>query len=319
MKVSVIVPVYSVEQYIRQCAQSLFSQTWEDMEFIFVDDGSPDRSIAIIQEVLEAYPERKDSTKIVREENKGLPQARMAGLRQATGDYIIHVDSDDWVEPDYISTLAQRALETDADMVYCDFYKEYPNKPHKVCREATFSPPEGHEAIKAMHNSRIRAYMWNKLLRRSLYDLDSLFVPVRSYHEDIVFQSQLLYNAKKCVHVWEPLYHYRRRRTGALTCGKLVRSRRASAQNMLAMYDALPKDRGPLTVCGMDVLMRAGWYCCATLDFKLLASCPDAVRILAEKEDIPNNRVAISKQRYTKFCCKIMQMTIFALWKMKEA
>ena len=261
MKVSVIVPVYNVEQYIRQCAQSLFSQTWEDIEFIFVDDGSPDNSIAIIT----------------------------------------------------------RAMETDADMVYCDFFKEYPHKPPKVTREASFSPPEGHEAIKAMHNSKIRAYMWNKLLRRSLYNLDALFVPVRPYHEDIVFQSQLLYNAKKCVHVWEPLYHYRRRRSGALTGGKIVRNRRESAQNMLAMYNALPKDSGPLTVCGMDVLMRAGWYCCATLDFKLLASCPDAVRILAEKDDIPHNRVTISKQRYTKFCCKIMQMTIFALWKMKEA
>ena len=86
-----------------------------------------------------------------------------------------------------------------------------------------------------------------------------------------------------------------------------------------SFYNALPKDSGPLTVCGMDVLMRAGWYCCATFDFKLLASCPDAVRILAEKDDIPHNRVTISKQRYTKFCCKIMQMTIFALWKMKEA
>ena len=319
MKVSVIVPVYNVEQYIRQCAQSLFSQTWEDIEFIFVDDGSPDNSIAIIQEVLESFPQRKDSTKILRQENKGLPQARMTGLRQATGDYIIHVDSDDWVEPNYIEAMATRAMETDADMVYCDFFKEYPHKPPKVTREASFSPPEGHEAIKAMHNSKIRAYMWNKLLRRSLYNLDALFVPVRPYHEDIVFQSQFLYNARKCVHVWEPLYHYRRRRSGALTGGKIVRNRRESAQNMLAMYNALPKDSGPLTVCGMDVLMRAGWYCCATLDFKLLASCPDAVRILAEKDDIPHNRVTISKQRYTKFCCKIMQMTIFALWKMKEA
>jgi glycosyltransferase involved in cell wall biosynthesis len=70
MKVSVIVPVYNVEQYVRQCAQSLFSQTWEDIEFIFVDDGSPDNSIAIIQEVLEGFPQRKESTKILRQENK---------------------------------------------------------------------------------------------------------------------------------------------------------------------------------------------------------------------------------------------------------
>ena len=307
-RVSVIVPVYNVEQYIRQCAWSLFSQTWEDTEFIFVDDGSPDRSVEIIQEVLEAFPNCKDRTMILHEQNKGLPQARMTGLREATGDYIIHVDSDDWVEPNYISTLVQKAVETDADMVYCDYYKEYRNKPHKIAREATLSPPDGPAALDAMHNSRIRAYMWNKLLRRSLYDLDNLFVPIRPYHEDIVFQSQLLYNAKKCVHVWEPLYHYRRRRGGALTGSHVVRNRRYSAENMLALYKALPKDSGPLMVCGTDVLMRAGWYCCATLDFKLLASCPEVVEFLATKKDIPDNRVTIPKQRYTKICCKVLSL-----------
>ena len=234
--------------------------------------------------------------------------ARMTGLRKATGDYIIHVDSDDWVEPDYLSKLARKAMETDADMVYCDFLKEYENKPPKTMREADFSPSDGHTALTAMHNSHIRAYMWNKLLRRSLYDLDNMVVPVRAYHEDIVFQTQLLYNAKNCVHVKEALYHYRRRRSGSLTAGKLIRNRRDSALNMLTLYNALPKDRGPMTVCGTDVLMRAGWYCCATLDFKMLASCPEAVKILAEKKDIPHNRVTIGKQRYTKFCCKLMRL-----------
>lgn len=308
MKISVIVPVYNVESFIGQCAQSLFFQTWEDSEFIFVDDGSPDRSVEILQEVLESFPGRKAQVTVLHQKNAGLPQARMTGLRKATGDYIIHLDSDDWVEPDWLSSLAEKALETDADVAYCDYYKEYSGKPPKWCREAELDPPDGHAAMRAMHNSKIKAYMWNKLIRRSLYHLDDIFVPVCAYQEDIVFQTQILYDARRCVHVGKPLYHYRRRRTGSLTAGKFIRNRRDSARNMLALYNALPKDRGPLTVSGIDILMRAGWYCCATLDFRLLATCPEAVRILAEKKDIPNNRVTLGKQRYTKFCCKLMRL-----------
>lgn len=308
MKVSVIVPVYNVEQYIAQCARSLFKQDWRDTEFIFVDDGSTDRSLEILRAALEEFPGCKERCKIIHEDNKGLPRARMAGLRVATGDYIIHVDSDDWVEPDYISALASAARETGADMVYCDFYKEYTDKPAKIYREGDFTPPDGHTAISAMHNSLIRAYMWNKLERRSLYDPYGIFVPVRGYHEDIVFQTQTLFGAKTCVHVKRPLYHYRRRRRGALTGSRLIRNRRDSALNMLEMYKALPKDSGPLTVCKTDILMRAGWYCCATLDFGLLASFPEVVEFLATKKTVPHNRVTEGKQRYTKFCCKILSL-----------
>ena len=293
MKVSVIVPIYAVEQFIRQCAESLFCQTWEDIQYIFVDDGSPDRSVAVLQEVLDSHPERKSQVTIIHEDNKGLPQARMSGLRKATGDYVIHVDSDDWVEPDYISHLARKALDTGADVVYCDFYKEYSSKPSKLYKEAELSPQDGPSAVKAVHANQMKAYMWNKLMRRSLYDLDSLFVPIHSFHEDIVFQTQLLYDARLCVHLREPLYHYRRRRSGALTGSHVMRNRRYSAENLLALYDALPKDEGPLTICGQDLLWRAAKYCCKTFDFKLLASSPDAVNILKNH--------------------------IFAIWKKKEA
>lgn len=293
MIVSVIVPIYDVEQYMRQCAESLFCQTWEDIQYIFVDDGSPDRSIEVLQEVLEAHPERKSQVTIIHEENKGLPQARMSGLRKATGDYVIHVDSDDWVEPDYIFHLVSKALETDADVVYCDFYKEYSSKPSKLYKEGEFSPQDGPAAVKAIHSNQMKAYMWNKLLRRSLYKLDTLFVPVHAFHEDLVFQTQLLYDARLCVHLHEPLYHYRRKRSGALTGGHVFRHRRDSAENLLALYNALPKDDGPLATCGQDLLWRAAKYCCKTFDFRLLASCPDAV------DNLKNH--------------------IFAIWKKKEA
>lgn len=305
-KISVIVPIYNVEAYIRQCATSLFSQTWQNLQFIFVDDGSSDHSVDILEDVLRSYPERSVQTTIIRQPNRGLPVARMAGLSQAVGEYIIHVDSDDWVEPDYARVLIEKAIEENADVVYCDFFKEYENKPSKIEREKDFYPDNGATATKAMHNSIIRAYMWNKLIKKDLYDLENMIVPIYGYHEDIVFQTQILYNAKKCYHLKEPLYHYRRRRKGALTAAPLITSRRHSAANMLHLYDSLPSRSGPITTCGIDILLRAGWYSCIIMDFKLLAKYPKAVDILSKMSYIHSCRVPVWKQRYTKFCCSVL-------------
>ena len=308
-KVSVIVPVYSVEKYIRDCVESLCAQTYGDIELVFVNDGSPDRSMEILEEVLASHPETKGKSVIINQKNQGLPAARMAGLRAATGDWIIHVDSDDWVEPDYIETLLEAAQREDADVSYCDFMKEYDgNKKAKLDEEEDFLPNDGAGALKAMHNSDIRAYMWNKLVRRSLYDLDSLIVPIFGYHEDIVFQTQVLYHARKCVHVHKALYHYRRQRKGALTSAGLIRSRRMSAMNMLYLFDALPPKDSPREVCGIDLLLRGGWYCAIILDWKLLASHPEAVQTLIDAEYKRNYRVPIAKQVYTKAVCRLIRL-----------
>ena len=306
--VSVVVPVYAVEAYIGQCVRSLFSQTWEDCEFIFVDDGSPDRSIAIIRQIMaDEFPQVESKVKILHEPNSGLPKARMAGLAAATGEFIIHVDSDDWVEPDYVRKLVEKALEEDADAVYCDFYKEYSNGKRKVCREGDFTPATGSVAVTRMHNNIIRGYMWNKLERRSLYDLPSMFVPVYGYHEDLVFQTQTLSKAGKVVHLKEPLYHYRRRRRGALTSSSLIKTRKQSSENMFLLYDALPKDSLPIRACGKDILLRGGWYSACILNFKLLRSHPEAVRKLLEMDYVKGCRVPVGKQRYTKFICRLVR------------
>lgn len=307
-KVSVIVPVYAVERYIGKCAVSLFSQTWEDCEFIFVDDGSPDRSVRTVESILDgSFPHLRPRVKILHESNSGLPCARMTGLAAATGDFIIHVDSDDWVEPDYIRRLVETALSEDADVVYCDYYKEYPGR-SKPASEGDFSPSTGPVAAKCMHNSIIRAYMWNKLVRRGLYDLQTMVVPVHGYHEDIVFQTQILFGAGKVVHLKEALYHYRRRRRGALTACSLVSTRRQSAENMLMLYDALPKTTGPVTACGEDIIMRGGWYCACILNLRLLRAHPDAVRALLEMDYVRGCRVPVWKQRFTKLVCRIVRL-----------
>ncbi len=124
-KVSVIIPVYKAEQYIEKCARSLFEQTLDDIEFIFIDDCTPDNSIDILKCLIRDYPHRKSQVKIIHnEENKGISTTRNIGLNNSTGEYIIHCDSDDWIDDDLYEKLYLKAIEEKSDIVLCDFIRE---------------------------------------------------------------------------------------------------------------------------------------------------------------------------------------------------
>ena len=106
IKVSVIIPIYGVEQYIERCATSLFEQTLDNVEFIFVNDCTKDKSIENLKKVIEKYPKRKNYIQIINHnENFGLPTARRTGLGYVHGEYVAHCDSDDWLEPNAYETL----------------------------------------------------------------------------------------------------------------------------------------------------------------------------------------------------------------------
>lgn len=136
-QVSILVPVYGVEDYIERCARSIFEQTYHDLDIVFVDDCTPDKSIEILRRVLKDYPERKAQTRILKHEhNRGLSAARNTGMDAAKGDYIYFVDSDDFITTDCIETLMASMLSGDWDMVTAD-YKDIdivrtPETPEKV-------------------------------------------------------------------------------------------------------------------------------------------------------------------------------------------
>ena len=117
-KISVIVPVYKAEKYIRRCVDSILAQTFTDFELLLVDDGSPDNSGAICDE----YAARDSRVKVFHKENGGVSSARQMGLDNSLGEYVIHADPDDWVEPDMLQELYSEAQQSGADMVICDFY-----------------------------------------------------------------------------------------------------------------------------------------------------------------------------------------------------
>lgn len=128
-KVSICIPVYNVEKYIGRCARSLFDQTLDDIEYIFVNDCSPDRSMSVLERVIKEYPKRKPQIQIINHNtNQGSAAARNSCLSVATGEYIGWCDSDDWVEPQMYEKMYEKGVAEKADIVYCGFYFEFPNK-----------------------------------------------------------------------------------------------------------------------------------------------------------------------------------------------
>lgn len=201
--ISVISPFYKVAPFIERCAESLLNQTLQDVEFIFVDDASPDESRAILEKVIEKHPDR--NVRIVTHEvNKGLPAARNTGLAEATGDFIYHCDSDDWVETDMLEKMYKAAIDNQADFVYCDFWMQF-EKSARYMVNPTYTDPE--QMIKEGFLAGLMKYnVWNKLIKRSLYD--GLNFPAgHGMGEDMTIILAAT-KATRVAHVPEALYHY---------------------------------------------------------------------------------------------------------------
>lgn len=207
MKVSILVPVYNVEKYFARCLETLFSQTYSDIEYVFVNDCTPDKSMYVLQETLEKYPSRANSVKIIEnKQNLGIAIVRNTLLENATGEYVLFVDSDDWIEVDAIEKFVDKAQQSNADIVGCDYFEEYPD------RQVLFkqSYPSHHvEAMKAMTLLRIKGVLWKLFMRRELIvHNNTYFVPEVQFGEDYIFCCKLFFYAKSFSCVDEALYHY---------------------------------------------------------------------------------------------------------------
>lgn len=208
-KVSVIIPVYGVENYIERCARSLFEQTLDDIEYIFVDDCTPDKSIEMLESIIEEYrlrfAEEKKTVRIVRmPTNSGLPAVRRHGIQLATGDYVIHCDSDDWVEIDMYQQMYEKAVDDSADVVVCDYYYT-DSYTKKTC--IGISMPEKEHFISELLMRKVSKGVWNKLIKRNLYSYDIKY-PKYNMGEDYVIIIQLLFYSSKISKIEKPLYNY---------------------------------------------------------------------------------------------------------------
>lgn len=207
IKVSVIIPVYRVEPFIERCVSSLFSQSLEDVEFIFVDDASPDNSIAIVERSLEQFPNCKEHTRIIRHPvNRGISVVRNTGLDAATGNYIYYCDSDDWLEPEALEKMYRAAEGSGAEIVYCNFYISF-EKNERYMDNPDYDTAE--EMLKkGFLGGKMKYNLWNKLVKRSLYTESGIRFPEgHSIGEDMLM-IRLAATANKVKHVPEALYHY---------------------------------------------------------------------------------------------------------------
>lgn len=209
-KVSIIVPVYNVARYVEQCARSLFEQTFEDIEYVFVDDCTPDNSMEIISKVASEYPSRTDRVKIVRHNsNMGLPTARKSGLESSSGDFIYNCDSDDWIEKDTIEKCYTAAVSENADIVRFLFSWEWDG----VSIPCATTTPEMYDKDQIISRLITTRYdltsLCDKLINRRLFIENDICFPKQNMHEDFALVAQLFYYSNKIYFLNESFYHYR--------------------------------------------------------------------------------------------------------------
>ena len=213
--ITVIVPIYQVEKYIERCACSLLGQTLRDVEYIFVDDCSPDKSLDVLKRVVDKYPWRKDRIKILRHDsNKGLPAARNTGLGAASGDYIFHCDSDDWADETMLEVLYNRAKMTDADIVWCDWFLSF-RKNERYMQQPSYQT--GDDALKGLLSGAMKYNVWNKLIKKELYLTNHISFPQGHGMAEDMTIIRLFACARRIVYMPGAYYHYRRTNENAYT------------------------------------------------------------------------------------------------------
>lgn len=220
IEVSVVVPIYNVEKYLRQCLESLVNQNFDDYEIILINDGATDNSMKIAQEFEDKYK----NIKLISKKNAGLGAARNTGMKYVTGKYVLFVDSDDYVSPEYISELYNVINREDSDIVICSHEKIYENKTEIVNLEVDFNKAyEGIEVLGHLFSRKIRCYAWDKIYKTELFFNNEVQYLEGRLYEDILATVKLISKSKKISYINKPLYKYRIRE-GNITSIKTIKS-----------------------------------------------------------------------------------------------
>ena len=209
IKVSVIIPIYNVQDYLQECLDTVCKQNEVDMEVILVNDGSTDDSLSVCKE----YAQRKSNVIVINKENGGLSDARNVGTKAATGDYIFYLDSDDWLAPDAIKSLYEFAIENDCEIVQGGYYYAYDDHllyDNKYKKSFVW---DRHEAmLELIKNDYVKNFAWGKLYRADI--VKKYQFPKGKYYEDSYWQHLIVHECKRYGVVPNPLYYYRQRNSG---------------------------------------------------------------------------------------------------------
>ena len=208
--ISISIPVYNVEKYLCQCIESIINQSLIDIEIILVDDGSTDSCGGICDK----YAAKDSRIKVIHKENGGLASARQAALEIATGIYFCACDADDWVESDMYEQMYNKAQETGADIIICDYYIEYDNGEtvHKQIEKLDDSETD---LIGNALNGKLPTSMWNKIYKREIFQKYNIsWEQGIDLGEDFLISLKIFRNPVTINYIQKPLYHYRRLMNG---------------------------------------------------------------------------------------------------------
>lgn len=205
-KISVIVPIYNTSKFLDKCVSSILKQTFKNIEVILVNDGSTDNSLKKINQ----YKEIDNRIIIIDKENGGLSSARNAGIKISSGDYILNVDSDDWIEPNTCQVLMEAAINNNADIAVGNIYLEYKNKKQKWEDLSKNTIYKNFEYLDAFFVDNGKGSVCNKLIKRDLYIENKIFHPENiSLGEDGCTLLRLILKSKIIIKIPNYVYHYR--------------------------------------------------------------------------------------------------------------
>jgi len=222
MKVSILVPVYGVEKYIGQCAESLFSQSYEDLEFVFVDDCSPDASMDVLKRTLCRYPARQEQIKVVRHlVNRGLGASRKSALAASSGEFVLNVDSDDYLTADAVKTLVEVQQQSGADIVSGSYLSLLPDGRLQQNPVRQFNKQLALKLMLAQNT--IPSNIWARLIRKSVYTANGIdSVEGVNMAEDYGLTPRLIQGARSIAYTDKAVYVYRLS-SASSTFGDLVK------------------------------------------------------------------------------------------------
>lgn len=207
--ISIIVPVYNVEDFVGKCLESIIRQSYENLDIVVVDDGSTDGS----GEICDEFAKKDKRIRVFHKKNGGLSDARNFGMKKSKGELIAFVDSDDWVKKDYISVMYEAMGETNAGVVVCGYNNVKPKDITMSGKDATV------KLLTKQENLDIVA--WNKLYRKSLFLDNEIYFPVGKKHEDTLTTYKVLSKARKVNYISQSLYEYVERKNSIMGEGKI--------------------------------------------------------------------------------------------------
>lgn len=230
--VSVIIPAYNAEKYLERCLNSFATQTFKDFEVFVVDDGSSDQT----GQIANSFAEKDSRFRVIHQNNQGVAAARQAGLNSVSGEFVIHADSDDWVDSDMLEVLYQTAKQEQADMVICDMLIVHPGN----INEHRIQKPHSLDSIQVMGEMLfdLNGSLCNKLIRLSkLREYDINFIPGMNCAEDQYMTLRLLAHGIKVTYIARPFYHYdHTQNESSLMNRGMLASERIRPIEMLADY-----------------------------------------------------------------------------------